>query len=84
MTRKITGAALYGYDAPTSESGIGLYAVPGGAGMVGVPPSTAPVATIPAAYRLPGVNRDFFRSSDFGLILFGLALVYFDLRILNR
>lgn len=88
MTRKITGAALYGFDdVPLSEHGIGLYA--GSAGAVGLAAAASPspassLGLVPATYRLPGVRRDFFRSSDFGLILFGAALIYFDLRILNR
>jgi hypothetical protein len=46
------------------------------------------VASAPAAGAVPAIvnggGRDFWRSSDFGLILFGLALLYFDMRLINR
>lgn len=51
----------------------------------GTPAPAAVVAGSGAApFAIPFVGRDFFRSSDFGLILLGALVVYLDLRIINR
>jgi len=48
------------------------------------PPSPAPMVSAATATMLPFIGRDFFRSSDFGLLVLGALVVYFDLRIINR
>jgi hypothetical protein len=75
--RTITFDAIYGYgNAPV----VSQYGSPIS--------SLLPAATTPPAAGIPavvngGARRDFWHSADFGLILFGLALIYFDLRVVN-
>lgn len=79
--RKITGSSLHGFGepAPVSEFGVGLTE----AGAAWALPAAPVPSAAPGAFPF-GARPDFFRSSDFGLILFGLGLLYFDLRLINR
>jgi hypothetical protein len=64
-------------------------AAAGGARLVsefgsGTPNPAAIAAAAAGPGMIPFVGRDFFRSSDFGLIVLGALVLYLDLRIINR
>lgn len=74
----ITAGDVFGYgDGLVSEFGSPPYAAL-------IPTEGSAQAATAGAVVNGAPRRDFWRSSDFGLILFGLALLYFDLRIVNR
>lgn len=79
MYAQVTGASLYGADAPAAYG----IAVP-----ANVVPLPGAMAVQPDGAAGQGaellVPRDFWRSSGFGLILLIALVVYFDVRVLNR
>lgn len=75
--RTITADVVFGHEPVLAEFGQPVIGLP-----MNGSAQLAPATAAPGPARFFGGG--FWRSSDFGLLIFGLGLLYFDLRLINR